>query len=101
MRRQREKTAEFLANFKGYDVQATRAEARREGLREGRIAGHEEGREEGREELLLVIICKKIKKNMTLEMIAADLEEDVEVIRPMYEKAKGVEAEENIAKHRK
>ena len=95
------KMAEFLANFKGYDVQATRAEARREGLREGRIAGHEEGREEGREELLLVIICKKIKKNMTLEMIAADLEEDVEVIRPMYEKAKGVEAEENIAKHRK
>lgn len=47
------------------------------------------GWEEGREELLLVIIRKKIKKNMTLDMIADDLEEDVEVIRPMYEKAKG------------
>lgn len=57
-------------------------------LEDERQIGWEEGREEGREELLLVIIRKKIKKNMTLDMIAADLEEDVDVIRPMYEKAK-------------
>lgn len=57
-------------------------------LEDERQIGWEEGREEGREELLLVIIHKKIKKNMTLDMIAADLEEDVDVIRPMYEKAK-------------
>ena len=49
----------------------------------------EEGREEGREETLLIMIRKKIYKNMTLDMIAADLEEDIEVIRPLYEKAKG------------
>lgn len=66
---------------------------REEGWEEGHLEGWEEGRdaglEEGREELLLVIIRKKIKKSMTLDMIADDLEEDVEVIRPMYEKAKG------------
>lgn len=63
-------------------------QAIKEMLEDERQIGWEEGREEGREELLLVIIHKKIKKNMTLDMIAADLEEDVDVIRPMYEKAK-------------
>ena len=48
----------------------------------------EEGREEGREETLLIIIRKKIDKNMTLDMIADDLEEDIEVLRPFYEKVK-------------
>lgn len=49
----------------------------------------EQGIEQGREQTLLVIIRKKINKKMTLDMIAADLEEDIEVIRPLYEKAKG------------
>lgn len=50
----------------------------------------EEGREEGRAEALLVIIRKKMNKKMTLDMIAADLEEDIEVIRPLYEKARRI-----------
>lgn len=33
------------------------------------------------------IVCKKIRKNYTLDMIANDLEERVEVIKPLYEKA--------------
>ena len=45
---------ELLANFKGYDVQAARREAREkgheEGLQEGRKEGREKGLQEGREE---------------------------------------------------
>ncbi len=46
------------------------------------------GIEQGIEQTLFRLVCKKIKKNYTLDMIADDLEEDVEVIRPIYEKAK-------------
>ena len=46
--------AELFANFKGYDVQAARAEAKRlgmeEGLTEGRAKGRAEGRAEGQAE---------------------------------------------------
>lgn len=45
-------------------------------------------RQFGREEALLLIVRKKINKNKTLDMISDDLEENIEVIRPIYEKAK-------------
>jgi len=47
------------------------------------------GKIEGHTELLLSIISKKIRKNLSLERIAEDLEEEVETIRPIYEKIKG------------
>lgn len=55
----------------------------------GKIEGHKEGHKEGQTELLLSIINKKIRKNLSLERIAEDLEEEVETIRPLYEKIKG------------
>ena len=51
-------------------------------------SGRREGIEQGIEQTLLVFIQKKINRNWTLDMIAEDLEEDIEVIRPIYEKAK-------------
>jgi len=47
-----------------------------------------EGVQQGIEETLFRLVYKKVKKNYTLDMIADDLEEDIEVIRPFYEKAK-------------
>ncbi len=44
------KVGELFANFKGYDVQATRREARAEGLEEGMQKGMQKGRIEGLEE---------------------------------------------------
>ena len=41
------KMGELFANFKGYDVQATRAEARKEGLEEGLAKGLTEGLTKG------------------------------------------------------
>ena len=46
------------------------------------------GIERGTEQTLKLIVAKKIRKNMTLDMIANDLEEDIKVIRPIYEAAK-------------
>lgn len=46
------------------------------------------GVEQGIEQAMFRIVCKKIRKNYTLDMIADDLEESVEVIKPLYEKAK-------------
>lgn len=65
MRRQREKTAEFLANFKGYDGQATRAESRRE----GRIAGREEGRKDGIEKFILASMDFGVAKEKVIEQL--------------------------------
>lgn len=46
------------------------------------------GVEQGIEQAMFRIVCKKIRKNYTLDMIADDLEESVEVIKPLYEKTK-------------
>lgn len=44
------------------------------------------GIEQGIEQTFSLLVRKKVKKNKTLEQIAEDLEEDNEVIRPIYEK---------------
>ena len=49
--------------------------------------GIEQGIERGTEQAIFRIVYKKIKKNYTLDMIADDLEEEAEVIRPLYERA--------------
>ena len=46
------------------------------------------GIEQGIEQTIFRLVLIKVKKNYTLDMIADDLEEDVEVIRPIYEAAK-------------
>ena len=46
------------------------------------------GIEQGTEQVLFRMVYKKVKKNFSLDMIADDLEESVEVIKPLYEKAK-------------
>lgn len=48
----------------------------------------EEERQIGKDELLNSLVNKKLRKNLSLEKIAEDLEEDIEVIRQIYEKAK-------------
>lgn len=57
-------------------------------LEDKRILGREEGIKEGKDELLNSLVWKKLRKNLSLDAIADALEEDVEVIRPIYEKVK-------------
>lgn len=57
-------------------------------FKSGRKEGIAIGIEQGIEQTLLLLVRKKIKRNLTLDVIAEELEEDIEVIRPIYEKAK-------------
>lgn len=63
-------------------------QALRELMEDNRLIGVEQGIEQGEQQAILRLVCKKVEKNYTLDMIADDLEEEVEVIRPIYEKAK-------------
>ena len=63
-------------------------QAFRELLEDNRLVGVKQGIEQGIEQSIFRLVCKKVEKNYTLDMIADDLEEEVEVIRPIYEKAK-------------
>ena len=58
------------------------------GEKAGVAIGLEQGIEQGIEQTLFRLVYKKIQKNYPLDMIADDLEEEVEVIRPIYDKAK-------------
>jgi hypothetical protein len=55
----------------------------REGCEDGRLQGHSEGREK----LLIELVCKKLRRQKTVETIADELEEDEERIRRICEVA--------------
>ncbi len=57
---------------------------RKEGHEIGRKEGHEIGREEGREEKLKEQISRKIQKGKSAEIIADELEEELDIILPLY-----------------
>lgn len=56
---------------------------REDSRQEGREEGLAEGREEGNVEKLVIQICKKLKKNKSIEEIAEDLEEEISAIEPI------------------
>ena len=47
--------------------------------------GVEEGRAEGTVRYLVTSVIKKVQKNKTLDQIADELEESIEIIQPMYD----------------
>ena len=82
---------ELFANFKAYDVQAARAEARTagreeglaeglaEGLEEGRAEGREEGRAEEREESIRKTVCILKDLNITKDIVVEKVMEQYEL----------------------
>lgn len=69
------KMGELFSHMKGYDIQATRAEARAEGVEEGKKAAREEAREEG-----IAKLVRRLKKHSyTKEEVIADIMEDYEL----------------------
>ena len=62
------KMGRLFENFQGYDIQATRREARAEGKKEGKRL------------LLIELICKKLLRNKNPEDIAEELEEELSVV---------------------
>lgn len=87
-----------------HDVATMKKRARKEGLAEGReeglMIGREEGRAEGRAEgsdkKVISMVCKKLAKGKTPEVIADELEEEFERILFICEVAEGFAPEYNI-----
>jgi predicted transposase YdaD len=50
-------------------------------LMDGYREGCEDGHQEGREKLLIELVCKKLRRQKSVETIADELEEDEERIR--------------------
>lgn len=67
----------LFANFEGYDVQATRKEAREEGIKEGRS--------QGESIKLIELINRKLQKSKEPETIAEELEESLENVKRICE----------------
>lgn len=75
---------EYMAYLKKWGREKGRVEGRAEGLAQGR----EEGRAYEREKSLRKLIAKiqrKIANNKTLDVIASELDEDIDELRPIYE----------------
>ena len=66
-------------------VEEGRAEGYSSGIAEGRASGIAEGRAEGAVHHLVASVVKKVQKNKTLDQIADELEETIEIIQPMYD----------------
>ena len=58
-----------------------------EGVAAGIVQGREEGRRVGEEQVRIQLICTKLKKGKTPEVIAEKLEEDLSTIRSICEAA--------------
>lgn len=60
--------------------------------------GREEGREEGSELKIISLVCKKLIKEKSIEIIADELEEDIEYVKRIYDVAKCYAPEYDVVK---
>ena len=58
--------------------------------------GFENGREEGRRRHLIECICKKLRKGKNIDIIAEELEEEINIVEEIYEIAKNFAPEYNV-----
>lgn len=78
--------SEWLEDEKEMSTEAARAE----GLEQGIEQGLEQGLEQGQLKTIISLVCKKMKKNLTYEEIADQLEENIDKIAGIGEIAKQV-----------
>ena len=75
-------------------------EAKEEGREKGRQEGREEGREEGKKEgeklAKINLVIKKVKRGKPLSIIASELEEEEDDMKPMYDAVTSSAPEYNI-----
>ena len=72
---------------KGGSVNMCKAleELEEKGRQEGRLEGRLQGRLQGQTENKLKLIVKKIHKNKSFDQIVDELEEDADVVQPLYD----------------
>ncbi len=89
----KQKRLEYEAREKAIrDYNQSMYEAQRrghkQGLRQGIQQGIQQGLEKGLQQKLVSQIQKKIEKNKTIEQIADDLDEPIEIVRTLYNELK-------------
>lgn len=67
-----------------YDEEEVRQLWKEDAYEDGKIAGKIEGKIEGALEKLISLVCRKLRKDKTLQVIAEELEEEISVIEPIY-----------------
>ena len=73
-----------------------RQEGREEGRQEGRQEGREEGKKEGEKWAKINLVIKKVKRGKPLSIIASELEEEEDDMKPMYDAVTASAPEYNI-----
>ncbi len=80
---------DYFAEYYADEIEEAKEKAKKEAIEEVKKEVSEEVkkevRAEGRTRNFIMIICKKIKKVKEIEVIANELEEEPNVIRPLYE----------------
>ena len=71
-------------------------EGRQEGREEGRQEGREEGKKEGEKLAKINLVIKKVKRSKPLSIIASELEEEEDDMKPMYDAVTASAPEYNI-----
>lgn len=66
--------------FGEYDEELAKEVAREEGYEDGARDGRNAGRREGEQIKLIALVCKKMQKGKSVEEIAEDLEEEIQVV---------------------
>lgn len=66
--------------FGEYDEELAKEVAREEGYEDGAREGRNAGRIEGEQIKLIALVCKKLQKGKSVEEIAEDLEEEIQVV---------------------
>ena len=69
---------------------------REEGRQEGRQEGREEGKKEGEKLAKINLVIKKVKRGKPLSIIASELEEEEDDMKPMYDAVTASAPEYNI-----
>ena len=73
-----------------------REKGREEGRQEGRQEGREEGKKEGEKLAKINLVIKKVKRGKPLSIIASELEEEEDDMKPMYDAVTASAPEYNI-----
>ena len=73
-----------------------REKGRQEGREEGRQEGREEGKKEGEKLAKINLVIKKVKRGKPLSIIASELEEEEDDMKPMYDAVTASAPEYNI-----
>ena len=71
-------------------------EAKEEGREKGRQEGREEGKKEGEKLAKINLVIKKVKRGKPLSIIASELEEEEDDMKPMYDAVTASAPEYNI-----